>query len=97
MKKVLWIKKEKYCLGYKKRKEEKYIQPAIENGKKREPLLWEAPRKMNNGMVHWFQLQGMFIGEQSGHPVYYGILLDTSEKKRLEIEQKIHLIVYQEA
>ena len=66
----------------------KYIQPAIENGKKREPLLWEAPRKMNNGMVHWFQLQGMFIGEQSGHPVYYGILLDTSEKKRLEIEQK---------
>lgn len=66
----------------------KYIQPAIENGKKREPLLWEAPRKMKSGMVHWFQLQGMFIGEQLGYPVYYGILLDTSEKKRLEIEQK---------
>ncbi len=66
----------------------KYIQTAIENGKNREPLLWEAPRKMSNGMVHWFQLQGMFIGEQSGYPVYYGILLDTSERKRLEIEQK---------
>lgn len=66
----------------------KYIQPAIENGKKREPLLWEAPKKMKNGMLHWFQLQGMFIGEQSGYPVYYGILLDISEKKRLEIEQK---------
>ncbi len=66
----------------------KYIQSAIDKGKRREPFWWEAPKRMENGMVHWFQLQAMCIGEQSGYPVYYGILMDTSEKKRLEIEQQ---------
>ncbi len=66
----------------------KYIQTAVENGKKREPFFWEAPKKMKNGMEQWFLLQGMFIGEQAGYPIYYGILLDTSERKRLEMEHQ---------
>lgn len=70
------------------RERKQYISSAIEKGKRKEPFLWEAPKKMENGMVHWFQLQAMFIGEQLGYPAYYGILIDTSERKRLEIEQK---------
>ncbi|HIT87481.1 MAG TPA: diguanylate cyclase [Candidatus Coprocola pullicola] len=68
---------------------QKYIRIIIEQGKKKEPFVIEMPKKLNNGSINWYQVQGMVIGEQEGYPIYYSVFMDISEKKRLELEQKI--------
>lgn len=79
--------RETVFLGVSPRKAEEYRELICRAGERRENVDLEFPCILD-GTAVWLRVQAGCIGEQNGWPVYFGTVLDITEKKQLEIERE---------